>query len=567
MVMRIFSLFLLSLLSFGSIAANITVQVDRDPVSINESFKIIFEADSSVSTKPDFTALQQDFEILSRNQSNNVQFINGSITKQTRWTLFAMAKRTGKLNIPSIRIGNDNSPAISITVYDPGASNNAATENKEMFVQVEATPTSTYVQSQILYTMRFYRAININGASMSEPSFAGSEVVMEKLGDDSSFETQINGRRHIVIERRYALFPQQSGTLTIEPITLDVQVPVVARGIFDPFGQNSTTKRLKSKSIELDISPIPSTAQSNTWLPASELRLTENWSQDPAELVVGEPITRTLTLKAEGLTAAQLPSLAMKDSRNYKAYPDQPRLNDKRGSQGISGTRQEKIAIIPTWAGQLTLPEIEIKWWNVNTNLMETAILLTRTVQVGPGATPTQTAQAPVMPQTSLASTEPMSPQMENVTIVKQERGLFTILSIVLGLGWLITAIAWFSSNRKQNNQTTGSKVSTRITPTRPLLNSLKRACINNNPTQTKTELLNWSQAYWPENPPTNLSEIGNRLDKQTQHELEKLNLALYGLDNKTWQGSALWQAISVAVKTKKVKKNKEEKLLIPLYP
>ncbi len=567
MVIRIFTFILLSLLSLSSIAANITVQVDRDPIAINESFKIIFEADESINATPDFSALQQDFEILNRNRSSNVQFINGSISKQTRWVLSAISKRTGTLTIPSIRFDNDISPVISVTVYETGNSSTAASDNKELFIQVEATPITAYVQSQILYTIRFYRAININGASMSEPSFDGAEVVTQKLGDDSSFETQVNGRRYVVIERSYALFPQQSGELTINPISLDVQVPVIARGVFDPFGQNSTTKRIKSKNIELDINPIPAIAQGDSWLPANELHLTENWSQDPAEFVVGEPITRTLTLKAEGLTAAQLPSLAMQDSRSYKAYPDQPRLNDKRGSRGISGTRQEKIAIIPTQPGQLTLPEINIQWWNINSGQMETATLPARTIQVSPGVSPTTQTQAPDMPQTDIATLEPALSQTENIGIVKQESGLFTVLSLVFGLGWLITATAWFVSKRKENNQIKDLKISTQLSPTRSLSNGVKQACADNNPTQAKTELLNWSQAYWPDNPPTNLSDIGKRLDEQTQHELERLNLALYGLDKQTWQGAALWQSISNAVKTRKVKPKKDENILVPLYP
>ena len=220
MVNKIFILICLSLLAANSFAANITVQVDRDPVSINESFKITFEADDTVSANPDFSPLQQDFEILSRSQSSNMQIINGSISKQTSWILFVMAKKTGKLIIPSIQVGNDFSPAISITVNEQSSSTSSAAENREMFIEVEAAPESTYVQSQILYTIRFYRAVNINGASMSEPDFNGGEVVAQKLGDDSTFETQRGGRRYIVTERQYALFPQQSGNLTINPIQL-----------------------------------------------------------------------------------------------------------------------------------------------------------------------------------------------------------------------------------------------------------------------------------------------------------------------------------------------------------
>ncbi len=562
MVSRIISLLFLALMTASAVAANISVQVDRDPVAINESFKIIFESDESVSDNPDFSVLEQDFEILSRNQSSNIQIINGSISRQSRWTLFVMAKRTGKLNIPSIVIGSDNSPAITVTINEQAKSNEPAAENREMFIEVEAKPTNVYVQSQILYTIRFYRAVNINGANMSEPSFNNGDVVMEKLGDDSNYETQRDGRRYIVIERNYALFPQQSGTLTIQAISMDVQVPVVARGVFDPFGQNNTTRRLKSNDITLDIKPIPTSMQGITWLPASDLKLTESWSQQPEEFRVGEPITRTLTIKAEGLTAAQLPSLAMSDSGSFKAYPDQPRLNDKRGSRGISGTRQEKVAIIPTQAGELTLPAVNITWWNVTTNRLETATLPSRSIQVLPGTATIQTTPVPVAPQpTTLEQT------VTPTTVMTEQNGLKISLIIFLALGWLITAIVWLISSRNKTGQQSDAIKPQKTGLPRANLKRVKTACLENNPENTGAELINWARIYWPDNPPANLGEIGKRMGETIQIQIEQLNKALYGHDTRSWQGAALWREISKAAKTKSKTKSKDQSLLLPLYP
>lgn len=565
MVIRIIILFCFGLLPFNSIAANINVGVDRNPVSIDESFVITFEADDHIDDAPDFSPLQKDFEILTRKQSKSMKFAKGEYSKKTRWNLHSLAKHSGELIIPSISFGADRSPSISITVNKSNSTsnNNDATENSVMFIEVEATPTTAYVQQQIIYSVRFFRAVNINTASMSDPSINGAEVVIEKLGDDSRYETHRNGRRYIVIERKYALFPQHSGDITIEAITLDAQVAVSASGIFDPFGQNSATKRIKSDSITLKIEPIPANMRNQAWLPASDLKMTENWSQTPPEFIVGEPITRTLTLKAEGLTAAQLPSLVMAETQQFKTYPDQPRLNDKPGSRGISGTRQEKIALIPTQAGQLSLPEIQINWWNVNSNKMETVTLPARSVQVQPGANTQPTAIVQPEPTAVAPLTTPSAP--ETITVDKQENGLYSKLSILLGLGWLITAIAWFISRRNQNFS--NDTCTTNKQRPKASFNAVKKACLSNNPQQSKTELLNWAKGQWPENPPTNIAEIGKRLDQATQQEVEKLNQALYGSGSNSWQGSSLWQRLSVAEKNTAKKQHKQEEILVPLYP
>jgi len=576
MVKKIFVLSSLILLAVPAMAAHITTRVDRDPVGLDESFKIIFEADKSLSASPDFSPLKKDFDILSRSRSSSMRIINGNMSQQTQWNLSVMAKHSGRLTIPSIDIDGVRSPQISVTVKKAGATGGSSpvTGNGDMFLEVQAQPTHAYVQSQILYTIRFYRAVNINGASMSEPSFSGGEVLKQKLGDDSSYETRRNGRRYEIIERRYALFPQQSGTLTINPLSLDAQVLTASPGIFDPFGQNTTTRRLKSKSIQLDVKPIPAAMANKPWLPARDLQLTEHWAQQPPRFVVGEPVTRTLTLKAEGLTGAQLPSLKMQQGDGFKLYPDQPRLNDKRSSRGISGTRQEKIAIIPTRSGSVTLPAIEIPWWNTDTQRMEVAKLPARTIQVQPAVNSSPAAAQPAAPQqpqvpaeSIQAETPPAAPEAKTTTLEKQTSGFYGWLSLALGLGWLGTAVAWFSNSRRQRT-VGGNPEATQSVAPRTSLNSVKQACLGNDAPQCKSALLQWANAHWPDNPPASLGEIGRRMQGETQQEIEKLSRVLYAENSTAWQGEALWQALKKESNgNSKQGNNKKGRPLRPLYP
>lgn len=557
---RVFLFLCLSLMTVTAMATNITARVDRDPVRLNESFKIIFEADDNINADPDFAPLEQDFDILSRSRSSNMQILNSEITQQTRWTLFVMAKRSGELNIPSIEIGSDHSPQISITVNAAGDSG-AAAENMDMFLEVEAQPTSAYVQSQILYTIRFYRAVNLNSATMPEPTFSGGEVRVQQLGEDSSFETRRNGRRYVVIERNYALFPQQSGAITINPITLDAQVVNSRAGVFDPFGQNTSTRRLNSKRVKLDIKPIPTAMQNQPWLPAEDLRLSESWSQQSPEFVVGEPITRTLTLKADGLSAAQLPALPMPQGDGFKTYPDQPRLNDKRGSQGINGTRQEKIAIIPTRPGELTLPAIEIPWWNVNRQQREVATLPARTVQVQPGVGGAQATSSITQPDTNTVTAETRAAPAG--TTDQATPGIYLWLSLFFAAAWLTTSLAWVVSRRRT--------ALLRGRPTTPgakhCLGAVKKACERNDPHGTKRALLEWGAAFWPAAPPASLGDIGRRLDEDVQGEIESLNQTLYGSRQTGWRGDGLWQSLKKASANHAKRDRSDNQVLLPLYP
>jgi hypothetical protein len=96
---------------------------------------------------------------------------------------------------------------------------------------------------------------------------------------------------------------------------------------------------------------LPSPQDVIPWVPASELTLTEQWPQDPPVFHAGEPLTRTLTLSAKGLTAAQLPPLGGMTVEAFKQYVDQPELDDQTADAGVTGVRREKIAFLPTQPG------------------------------------------------------------------------------------------------------------------------------------------------------------------------------------------------------------------------
>ena len=88
-----------------------------------------------------------------------------------------------------------------------------------MFLDVKATPEQPYVQSQVLYTLRLYRRVDIAQAELSEPEL--TDAVVEKLGEDSNYNTVVNGVSYLVTERKYAIFPQKSGVMKNQAFNLN----------------------------------------------------------------------------------------------------------------------------------------------------------------------------------------------------------------------------------------------------------------------------------------------------------------------------------------------------------
>lgn len=554
-MVRVFSLFLF--LFSGLAQAAVNVWVDRNPVNINESFQLVFESDQDVDREPDFSVLEKDFEILTRSQGSNMQIVNGSISRSVRWTINMMAKRAGSFQIPSIRFDQTSSNPVTIKVNKAASSNPSnGKANEPIFLDASATPTAGYVQEEIIYTVRFYRAVNIRGASMGDPTVKGGEVIVEKLGDDKSFETMHNGRRYVVIERKYALFPQQSGKMTIEPIELTAELNMAARNRFDPFSQNTRTQRVTSDAIKLNVKAVPAAAKNSSWLPSSRVTLQEAWSSD--KFVVGEPVTRTITIEAEGLTAAQLPSLAAAEVDGFKLYPDQPTLNDGKSESGITGLREEKIAMIPTRSGEFTLPAVTLKWWNTDKKRIETTTLPAKKIKVAVG-------EAGI--NNNIPAISSPLPISQPVTISQQqssESGIWFWISMALALLWLLTVMAWFLSNRSRGESTTVEKKSKKDNGAS--LGEVKKSCLANDPEATKTALLGWAKNYWPEQPPCNLQEIGVHFDSELASELDRLSRALYAKESTEWQGESLWLAMKKLPKQKNKAVDKITTLL-PMYP
>ena len=131
--------------------------------------------------------------------------------------------------------------------------------------------------------------------------------------------------------------------------------------------------------------PPPVDYPGQTWLPAKNVQLTEEWSTDPQSLHAGEPVTRTLRLQAVGLSAEQLPEITVAASDGVKTYGDQPLARTTADSDWVRGVREQRIALVPGNEGSYTLPEIRIDWWDTERNAPRQTTIPARVIQVAAG--------------------------------------------------------------------------------------------------------------------------------------------------------------------------------------
>jgi hypothetical protein len=552
-------LFIFLILFTVSSQADTTARVARHNVRSTDSFQVFFETDQNVSERPDFSPLKRDFEILSTSQSTSVNIVNMSMQRSSKWVVDLMAKREGELVVPAIIIGNEGTNIVKINVKPATAAVAGAPAGK-VRMEVTVDNPAPYVQEQFIYTVRLLLSVPIGKASLTEPHVNGGDVIIEKLGDDAAYETTRGGDRVSVVERRYAMFAQNSGPITLEPLLFEAQITRGNRSRFDPFSRGQIT-RVRSDAIQINVQPIPTEFSGNIWLPAQQVLLSESTPNNQQEYRVGEPITRTLNLQATGLTASQLPEINAPVPPDIKQYPDQPALENRMSDGNMIALRQEKVALIPSQAGTFVLPAIEIPWWNTSTNRGEVASLQARRIEVLPALGTPSMATPVVSPATDSPQAAAATPRPPDEIPAIPRYWFWACL--ILGLGWLATILGWLWSRRHRTHDTPE-----RQSPPdeKRLIAALKGACHAHDAPATKDALLEWARFNWPGGSIHSLGELTARLDFDLQKYVHELSQHLYQQSGSPWHGEALWQAFEAGRKKPSTKNVASKPGLEPLY-
>ncbi|MEZ5569247.1 MAG: BatD family protein [Halioglobus sp.] len=514
------------LFTAGQLQAAVEASVDRNRVELGDSLRLTISTeddDAELSDIP-LQALQGDFDILTRSTNSQTRFVNGRRSHSKQLIIEIAPRRAGDLRIPALRVGNYQTAPIAITV---SAASDSAIAAQALAFEAEVDRDTVYVQGQVLLTLRILQGVNLEDRSVSELTLEDAFV---KPLEQRSFQRTIDGQRWLVHELRYAIFPEQSGTLRIPAQTFTGREIAGRRSFFD-LDRGRRLQR-STEPLEITVLPRPATYPDDTWLPARQLSVVEEWSTPPENLRSGESATRTVRIRGEGLQGAQLPPVLFTPVAGLKFYPDQPEISDSEEDGGLVGMRRDSTAIVPTRAGRVTLPELRIPWWDTETRQTRYAVLPARELNILPGDTGNQVA-APTDPVVIDASRAP-APAASGA-----ERFHWKLIAIVSSLGWLATlAYLLFMRRRPARNRPDGAagKPSAHVA-----LQEVLDACANGDAARARRALLTWGQEFSQRPTLSSLQALASVIgDPALEKELRALDTHLYGNRATPWQGGAL---------------------------
>ena len=462
MVMRLFCCLLLLSAMPSWAATKLEASVDKNPVLAGEFFMLNISVDDTVKgEQPDTSSLLKDFVVGPTSLSSRTNIINGSINKQTTWSVKLMTRTEGDYTIPAFSVAGLTSQPIKLKVAKRSVD---ADKNNEIFLKTSLSSNSLFVQEAGVYTVKLYLAKELLDGSLSTPSMEDAQLT--QLGKQTESYELVDGKRYLVITREYLIQPQKSGAYTIAG-------PAFQGRVQQNYRQLEVSALGDDQQVE--IKPIPSDYK-GAWLPSELVNLDEEWQPNDNTVEVGTPITRTITLTALGVTKEQLPEISMPTIDGIRSYPDQKENNNAVRDGRVVSQQTASYALLPQKPGTYTLPEIKLPWFNTKMNRISVATLPKRTITVTPSTTAPNTAIANPQPSTN------NSPTLENISNqatgtqpieTKSDTPLWLIVVAALGYILWIGTVIFYLISRSTKNTTEKLQLNTRVT-SQPSLNELK---------------------------------------------------------------------------------------------
>ena len=613
------------LLIAGSAAWGLDVEarLDREVIRSGESVQLTLRMrGGDGSESPDLRPLERDFRVLDIARSLRTQVHGGHYESSVDWMVSLLPLRAGSIEVPSIEAAGARShPQVLevIAVGDlpaaaAGSGANAAAPPPPVFLESEVDASSPYVQAEVSLRVRLFADARVRGGSLSDPLAEGALV--ERVGEDREYRERRDGRDYTVVERRYAIFPQRSGALEVTPAVFEGRIreerpnrrgrrnafgafhgaslfddafpggslfdDFFGGGLFDEMmGGGGRMVRVEGQRLSLDVRPRPEAAEAAWWIPARDVQLVERWADELPTFRVGEPVERLVAIRARGISVSQLPELELPGVDGFKQYSEPVADETVQVEDEVVAIRARNSTLIPTRAGTLSLPALELEWWDTQSESPRTARLPARSVEVLPARGASAASAAPPPTQGDPGSTDSgMASVQEATGSLSAEPGPaahgWALPPAARMAGWFVLALgtgalAWGMARRIASPRTSPPPAEGAAAFSAPSLaqaeRRLRRACAANDPLAASRALAAVGVARWPVNPPLDAGDWAKRLGgRELAASVETLQRVRYSPEAENWKGSTLWQAYR-ASRRRTASTSGQQSALPGLYP
>ncbi len=359
--------------------ANVKVSVDRTKVYEGDSINLTVKVEGTNEYPGvNLGTLNELFTIVSGpTQSSNMRWVNGVMSSDVTVSWMLIPKRKGTLEIQPLTITSGGktyrSNPISITVHERssgarGNSGQAQIPEQDFFLEADVDKTQPYRGEQVTLTYTLYsRTGEITELKLLEdPRFKG--FWFEDLYKPASYkisEVRRGGERmYAVTIRKVALFATQSGKITLEPIVARVGVRQRSSSNWfrDPFFSRSKSHTVSSNPIDLEILPLPANPDGINSASVGSWQLETKVSSH--ELAQDEALTLTIQITGRGhLQAVDVSEISF--PQELEVFEPEINIAQDPLRDTIAGTKSIEYVLIPRVSGNITIPPVELSYFDV----------------------------------------------------------------------------------------------------------------------------------------------------------------------------------------------------------
>ena len=397
--------------------ASVKASVDRVKTSYGQNIQLNISSDNARGKSPNLTLLKRTFKVIGSSKVSRPYLKNGQRKQKTLWFYILKPKRSGALTIPSISVNGEKTRSIKIIVA-AGKSNPSnskkSTKSKavishDIIVKATINKNKLYPNEILIYQLSVDYPDNSSDDFRVKPPFIAGSIIMP-LAEPSFSKHKVRSKNRTLRTQSFAIFSEKVAYYQIEPATISFI------GSSNSLNDEANEIILKANNLHFEIIPKANHNSLGYWLPSSNITLSENWQQF-GQLQIGDSITRTIEISARGINADILPLMSVLTHKNVHIKLLDVSVENKVEDGVLLALRREKVSMTFSKAGNISLPPLDIHWWNTHLNQARLASINAKSLLIT--APPTE-----LKPVSAATNRQPIEANTEhseiNITATRQ---------------------------------------------------------------------------------------------------------------------------------------------------
>ncbi len=385
-------------------------KVSKEKLALNERLRIDFSMnkDGDNFIPPNFDGFRV---LMGPNQSISNSWVNGKRSYSKTYSYVLSPTSRGKFSIKqaTVQINKKTYKTLPITIEvgaavdkpnDEKTADNITDDNLHLVAEISNSKPYLNEAVNVVYKLYVGSSIRVsNYKALDNPkynNFWSQDIEVKRIKIETG--TYKGKSYQYVILKRVVLYPQKTGELNIEPLSLDVtvDVPTNRRDIFGGVFYSQTHKTITAGTRTIRVKPLPEKGKPEDFTGAVG-KFDFNVVPSKTDLKATESLTVKVEVNGKGnLKLFDLPKLNVPSS--LEVYDPE---SDQQVSTNLSGMRgkvSDSYTIVPQYRGKYPIPGASFSFFDPVEKKYKT--LTSREILINVYEGPTNTGEATNSPVT-----------------------------------------------------------------------------------------------------------------------------------------------------------------------